>query len=151
MEMVNQCMRAIKVNMVPAQGQPLAACMRPFYIPLLCHSVVLGPACSSVTVCGGAFAISHAATGSRACCTRRWLKTVTKRSFRTTARSGPSILPQCAAPRVGTSWSAPAAIAAGALCKRSRVICQSDFALRSEHSAPSQCSWPHPPPSWPKA
>jgi hypothetical protein len=147
MEMVNQCMRAIKVNMVPAQGQPLAACMRPFYIPLLCHSVVLGPACSSVTVCGGAFAISHAATGSRACCTRRWLKTVTKRSFRTTARSGPSVLPQCAAPRVGTSWSAPA-VSRRVHCKRSRV---NPTSHSGEHSAPSQCSWPHPPPSWPKA
>jgi hypothetical protein len=83
----------------------------------------------------------------QACCTRRWLKTVTKRSFRTTARSGPSVLPQCAAPRVGTSWSAPA-VSRRVHCKRSRV---NPTSHSGEHSAPSQCSWPHPPPSWPKA
>jgi hypothetical protein len=82
-----------------------------------------------------------------ACCTQRWLKYVTKRSFRTTARSGPSVLPQCATPRVGTSWSAPA-VSRRVHCKRSHVHSSSHS---GEHSAPSQNSWPHPLPSWPNA
>ena len=70
------------------------------------------------------------------CCTQKWLKSVTKRSFRTTARSVQSVLPQCAAPRVGTSWSAPA-VSRRVHCKRSHVHPTSHS---GEHSALSQNS-----------